>query len=390
MGETGGPQKNHSVPVDEVLLRLSREIIQDWETTLRQQVPSAKDVTHPILINTIPGWLQNLAEALKEGNSRKLALDSTNFATEHGGERARLTSYGPDDLLQEIHILRDIILQKLLRECDLSEEQRSVILTSFNQAIQESMSGFFLVLSRLREQFVASLSHDLRTPIGVTRMAADLIQSAAMALPESEIKGNIISLAFRIQSNAKRADRMIQNLLDTSLLHFGESLQLNLTECDIFSVVQEVISDLPRHQQMKIRWNGGPVWGHWDPEALRRAIENLVTNAFKYGGVDTPVTIKLDCQDDRAMVTIHNLGSYVPPEDREYLFQAFRRSSAAKESGKKGWGVGLAIVRAVAEAHGGSIGIDSSLEKGTKFIFDIPVDSRPFRLAPTMEADQRP
>jgi signal transduction histidine kinase len=382
-------RKDNSIPVDQILIRLNREIIDDWEKTLRQHVPSAKKLTHPILVNTIPGWLQNLAEALKEGNPRKLAFDSTNLANEHGGERARLTSYGPDDLLQEIHILRDIIIQKLLRECHLSEEQRSVIQKSFNQAIQESMSGFFLVLSRLREQFVASLSHDLRTPIGVARMAADLIQSAATDLPDSEIKGDILSLAVRIMNNTKRADRMIQNLLDTSLLHFGEGLQLNIVECDIFSIAQEVISDLPRNQQMRIRLNGGPVWGHWDPEALRRTLENLVTNAFKYGGAETPVTIKVHAQDGRVIMSVHNLESFVPQEEREYLFQAFRRTAAAKGSGKKGWGVGLALVRAVAEAHGGSIGIDSSLESGTVFMIDIPVDARPFRMSPTTEGRRR-
>jgi signal transduction histidine kinase len=67
-----------------------------------------------------------------------------------------------------------------------------------------------------------------------------------------------------------------------------------------------------------------------------------------------------------------------------FIFQVFRRAQAAKEGKKQGWGIGLPFVRAVAESHGGSVAIDSTVERGTTFLIDIPVDSRPFQKAPTL------
>jgi signal transduction histidine kinase len=83
------------------------------------------------------------------------------------------------------------------------------------------------------------------------------------------------------------------------------------------------------------------------------------------------------------MVSVHNEGESIPLHEQEMLFQAFRRAEAAKAGNKKGWGIGLALVRGVAEGHGGSIGLDSLPGTGTTFIIDIPIDARPFQQAPT-------
>ena len=81
---------------------------------------------------------------------------------------------------------------------------------------------------------------------------------------------------------------------------------------------------------------------------------------------------------------VHNHGSYIPAEEKASLFHAFRRSPAAQQSGKRGWGLGLVLVRGVAEAHGGSIGVESLPAQGTTFLIDIPQDARPFQQAPVL------
>jgi signal transduction histidine kinase len=79
---------------------------------------------------------------------------------------------------------------------------------------------------------------------------------------------------------------------------------------------------------------------------------------------------------------VHNHGPVIPSEKRETLFRAFQRLTEAEISGKSGWGLGLAQVRAVTEAHGGSIGLDSLPDRGTTFIIDIPLDARPYQDRP--------
>lgn len=175
---------------------------------------------------------------------------------------------------------------------------------------------------------------------------------------------------------------MIQNLLDTIVVQMGDRVRLNIGEHEILSIVKEVIADTSRNEAARIRIEGTPQWGFWDGDALRRVIENLLSNAFKYGRRDAPVTIRVVGAERRVILTVHNQGEAIPIEEQEQLFQPFRRAEAAKFSGKKGWGIGLALVRGVAEAHGGSIAVESSYEFGTTFTFDIPVDARLFDNTP--------
>jgi signal transduction histidine kinase len=84
------------------------------------------------------------------------------------------------------------------------------------------------------------------------------------------------------------------------------------------------------------------------------------------------------------LLSVHNEGEPIPPEQIECIFQVFRRTVAAKEGNKEGWGIGLPYVRNVAESHGGSVAVDSAINRGTTFTIDIPLDSRAYQDAPTL------
>jgi signal transduction histidine kinase len=365
-----------------ILRPLRDEIISEWEKRVRAEIPKASKLKHPVIINTVPTFVDNIIQALTETHSRAFATDSTTIGYEHGGERARLSQYGPDQLMREYHILRDIIYQKASAGYKLTEHEDSVIQKSFDQALQEAMMAFFLVHSKIREQFVVGLSHDLRNPLGAAKMAGEIIISVASEIENIEVREDIKGLAQRIINNTRRADRMIQDLLDATVLQTGERLPLRLEECDMLSIVRDVVINLPEKEQRRVLLSGVSVHGCWDGDGLRRAIENLVSNAFKYGASEGKVTIKISSEHERVFVIVHNEGGHIPAEDQETLFKAYKRSQSAKASGKKGWGIGLALVRGISEAHGGSIGVDSSIEEGTTFMLDIPRDAKPFQNSP--------
>jgi signal transduction histidine kinase len=125
--------------------------------------------------------------------------------------------------------------------------------------------------------------------------------------------------------------------------------------------------------------------GWWDREAIKRAIENLLSNAIKYGAPDTPIRMETESRDERVMLTVHNEGEPIPPEQIECIFQIFERAVAAKEANSKGWGIGLPYVRSVAESHGGSVMVDSAANRGTTFTINMPLDARPYQDAPTLD-----
>lgn len=117
---------------------------------------------------------------------------------------------------------------------------------------------------------------------------------------------------------------------------------------------------------------------------MKRALENVVGNAVKYGRPGAPIRILAAEIHARLVLSVHNEGEPIPPGEQEGIFQMYRRADAARLARQQGWGIGLPYVRAVAESHGGSIALDSTAERGTTFTIDIPQDCRPVKDAPTL------
>jgi signal transduction histidine kinase len=102
-------------------------------------------------------------------------------------------------------------------------------------------------------------------------------------------------------------------------------------------------------------------------------IENLVTNAVKYGDENKYITISLTHDQTSAKLIVHNFGNPIPPGDVSVLFEQYRRLKSDKD--KAGWGLGLTMVKGMVDAHKGSIQVESEMSKGTSFIINLPKDS---------------
>ncbi len=117
--------------------------------------------------------------------------------------------------------------------------------------------------------------------------------------------------------------------------------------------------------------------GYWSPRDIRRILENLITNAVKYGTQGTPITITLRDFGSEIQLSVHNSGNPIPSDQQSLLFEPFQRLQCTDHLGQKGWGLGLAIVREITEAHHGKIHLESTADLGTTFVIMLPKDSRP-------------
>lgn len=229
----------------------------------------------------------------------------------------------------------------------------------------------------LREQFVSILTHDLRTPLTAAKMASQLI----MRRPENGEK-NLV-LASKVIGSINRMDQMINDLLDANRIRAGEALSFSMEPCDMRSIAFETLKEfsVAYGDRFIMECERLPIEGFWNAGGIRRVLENLVNNAVKYGSPQQVITISIKSVENSIQIIVHNQGNPISPEDQRYLFQPFHRTVNAINAEKKGWGLGLTLVRGVAEAHGGSVKVHSNEEDGTSFIVTIPRDSRPFQVA---------
>lgn len=355
------------------LLANAERILTLWEERVREEVPAARHEPHPILIDTLPVVLRQLAEALAPEHPRRTATQGSTVAHEHGGERVRLTRFGLEDLMAEYKVLRRVLLEVLEESGPLSTEERQTLHTSMDQMVIEACTAFSLVRSARKDRVFATIAHDLRNPLNVAHMAA----TAIVQRPQAR---EVPDWARRIIESTKRIDRMVHDVLNTLRAQAGGRLSLELEFCDLVDVARRTLDRMAlEHGGRFVLTAPGPVRGYFAEGSLERALENLVDNALKYGAPAGAITTAVNETHGRAILSVHNHGAHIPIDQQETLFRAFQRLDDAEASGQRGWGLGLAQARAVTEAHGGSIGVDSLPETGTTFTIDMPLDARPYQ-----------
>jgi signal transduction histidine kinase len=367
-------------PTSQKILALRETVLKEWQTRVRAAIGQARSLSEPLLVDTLPALFDNIAEALTPDYPRTSAgVPATTVASEHGGERARMTNYDVAAVISEYQLLRSTLMD-VLRQHDvpLTKEDLHTIGSSFDATVKEAVTAFALVQSAFRERFVNALMHDLRNPLGAISIAAELI-SHSNDLP------TIHAHSSRINASVERMERMIHDLLDTVVFQRGERLRLHLSSINMLELVKDVCDEAAAVHGPRLSVLGESVKGWWDEDAIKRALENLIGNAVKYGASNTPITIKITSYHERVALSVHNEGQAIPPDQIESVFQVYQRAKLAKEGNKQGWGIGLPYVRSVGESHGGTIGVDSADERGTTFIIDMPIDARPYQNTPTLE-----
>jgi PAS domain S-box-containing protein len=283
----------------------------------------------------------------RDGGYRWIAWSSTNFDGDH------------------YVVGRDVTREQETRTALERSEAR---LRSLAEE-QERSIGQLRLEQDMRERFVAALSHDLRSPLTAAKMGAQLILGRADQ-PEA-----CQTYASRIIRNVDHADRLIQNVLDASRISAGEALPIQRVSCDVRGLVADVLADqMTIHGHRFVLEAPAPVVGLCDPATVRRTLENLLGNAIKYGSPHAPVTVRVEDRDAEIVLAVHNEGAPIAAADQARIFQPYQRVQSQGGGSPKGWGLGLTLVRSMAQAHGGSVRVNSSAEHGTTFIVTLRKD----------------
>jgi signal transduction histidine kinase len=232
---------------------------------------------------------------------------------------------------------------------------------------------------RARDETLATISHDLRTPLTSIRGIAQLLQrrlarGAGMTTEElSERLG-------RIEEQTALMARMIDDLLDVARIEAGRPLELRREACDLVALAQKTAADVQRttdHHRLHVFAEDQPIVGLLDGARLERVLLNLLTNAVKYSpvGGDIELTIRPERVADGhwAILAVRDGGIGIPPADLPRIFERFYRASNVGDQ-LRGTGLGLAGARQIVEQHGGEIGVVSDPSVGTTFTVRLPLD----------------
>lgn len=355
-----------------LFLSMRDDVLAWWERDVRAQVRGAEGLLQPVLFNTLPVFYDNIAQSLTPSFPGDSATSFTSTASAHGEERARMTKFGPDQVVEEFQFFRAAIAAVAPGRVELGVIDWSVIDKSINLAVVEAIRSYMAAHEALRQRVAATLSHDMRTPLSLVLGGAALLERA------QDLK-SVRSGAARIKSNAWRLSNMLGELLVALTDRPNAEIAMNVSRVDIQHLIAKVIADLGPDAAGRVTATGEPVVGFWCENNMRRALENLMSNARKYGDGGM-VTIRTHATYGNLLLTVHNSGARIPKELQADVFEYLHRGSAPTSA--PGWGIGLHYVKSVAQAHGGTVAVDSSDELGTTFIVEIPLDCRPFLSMP--------
>jgi signal transduction histidine kinase/DNA-binding NarL/FixJ family response regulator len=237
---------------------------------------------------------------------------------------------------------------------------------------------------RLRDDVLASTSHDLRSPLVGIGMQATVLARVLQRHPAGRSRADMLSQLLTgledIGATAQRALALIQEILDAAAVHAGQELQLARQPVDLVALVERIVSDhraRDTYHELLVIAPSGPLLGNWDPVRLGRVLDNLIGNALKYSPLRRPVEVEVQSETRDhvrwAVVCVRDHGVGIPAAELERVFERFFRASNVG-SDARGAGLGLWGVRRIVEQHGGRVEAKSQEGAGSTFTISLPCD----------------
>ena len=233
----------------------------------------------------------------------------------------------------------------------------------------------FIKLEAMKVEFLSNMSHEFRTPINIILAIVQLLNLHNKPLGDEKYKEYLNVL----KQNSYRLLRLINNIMDITKVN-SDSDQLNLVNCNIVSVLEEIVMSTVLYASEKKRniifdTDNEEIILACDEDKIERIMLNLISNAIKFSDCDTDIEVKINTNLDlnRVYISIKNYGSNIEFKDREKIFERFYRVDNSLNRKNEGCGIGLFLCRKFIEMHGGEIFLDN-IDNGTQFSFYLPIN----------------
>jgi len=224
-------------------------------------------------------------------------------------------------------------------------------------------------LNRVKSEFVAAVSHDMRTPLTSVQGYVDLLAKVGPVNKKQE------RFLARIETSIRSITDLIDDLLD--IRRIEAELDLEMEACDLRHVIDDVVQRMRPYaedggQDLVWRPPVSSLWVRCNPPRIAQALENLVSNAIKYSSPGERVIVTGSEDEGHVVVSVSDEGIGIPREEQPRIFDRFYRGKSEEVAGIRGTGLGLSIVRAVVDKHGGRVWVESQPGAGSTFTFVLP------------------
>lgn len=346
----------------------NEKIINTWEQKVIQEIEASRSTKSLVLRNQLPHVLEDIAEILDRYKDFEHVQKDEKFeeiisnSIDHGRHRASSSHYSIRQILQEYMIFHRT-LTDLLREANAyTSEVGSLLMYTIETAMINSADSFTSSLQEMREKLVGTLAHDLRNPISAAYLAIDMMEYDNGPERFKRIK----RLVKRSMNNSLK---LIEGLLDAISVKAGQGITMQFKETDLLKDINWVYQEASEIYPNPIRLisEQKKVLGVFDGTAIRRVLENLVSNGVKYGAENSPITITVLDKDKEVIIRVHNEGFPIPKQRQNEIFSFLKTKQEGNRKNMKSWGMGLYLVKLVVEAHGGDVKFTSSKKSGTTF-----------------------
>jgi len=351
----------------QILKNHSAEILALWELKVTEQVPAAKKANAIALYDHLPNIINDIADIMERSIATNQLFDDKKYleivenSEQHGRHRATATNYTVDQIVHEYIIFHRTLTDFLKAKKGYTEAVSDLLKYVIETSILKSVGSFSRSIQEMQEKLVGTIAHDIRNPLAAAQLSLEMIKQD----PDGKWAEKMRDAAER---SVRKAISLIEGLMNGISVQAGQGMMFNFEEKSILNDIQWAYDDAKEiyTSQFELEAPDQPMIGVFDGTAVRRLLENLITNAVKYGSTSQPISIKITDTPDRIAISVHNYGKPISPEKQKHIFDFLEREDQEDEQSHS-WGMGLTLVQIVAEAHGGSVELESNAKDGTTF-----------------------
>ena len=351
----------------EIVRNNLHQILDSCEQVVKSSIEASRHTAPLLLRDSLPSILKSVADILENTTEGGIPLEKARYkelmqeSFDHGRHRAASRDYDAKQIIKEFMMLNRVLTDTLIAENAYTSHVGIIITYTLETAMAYSIDSFDESLQEMREKLVGTLAHDIRNPVSAAYLSVNM-----MSYDQGEEQFNKLKNISR--RSLRRSLSLIEGLLDAITIQAGEGITLSFGKGNIVADIKKEYTEAVDiySNEITLECAQQEIEGIFDGMAIRRVLENLLTNAAKYGAKGKPITIRIEDHGEEFSMSVHNYGESINKREQEKIF-SFMTRRAGDSHRTKSWGIGLSFVKMTAEAHKGRVVIKSDPEHGTSF-----------------------